>query len=179
MKTSDINDKTYAQIMDLAVKIDGKPVVRGKPIGSGIVARKKTAMPIKLVETGFKQLFDGVEFTLPIKLEPTTNNGIFKKWLMRVATVHRRAWFKALAPRMAECLFLYHHLDQGGTVHVSFNRLGRPMDTDNLQPTAKWLRDSIALGFGRGDGLKDPFVWYYDQTSRAFSGVVVTLKRNP
>ena len=177
-----VDDDTLAKILAAADKVDGRPVGPGsaaealrRPVAGHSLTAKKKGMPRKLVEPGFRTLYDGVEFTLPLYLEPASNSGAIKKWLIGVAAKHRREWFKAFAAHADDVLFLHHALLAGKTLYVTITRLGRQMDDDGIQAAAKWLRDSVALGFGRGDSPKDPFVWHYSQQTRAFNGAVVRL----
>jgi hypothetical protein len=173
-----IDDETLKKMMLLTDRVNGKPVVPGST-ASPAVKNQIVPQPMKLIAPAFHNLFNGVRFTLAIKLAPTTNHGMMKKWLMGVAAKHRRVWFEAFAPRIRDCLFLFDHVASGKILHVTITRLGRQMDTDNLPPTAKWLRDSVALSFGKGDGANDPFLWYYKQSHRMIAGAIVEISLNP
>jgi hypothetical protein len=37
------------------------------------------------------------------------------------------------------------------------------LDTDNLQSSCKWVRDTVAKYLGCGDSPRDPITWSYDQ----------------
>lgn len=138
---------------------------------------KKT--PVELVEPGFAAGARWAEWTIALQLDPTTNAGAFKKWLVGVAGKHRKVTGRALAARLMKLAWFRKVIDDGGRLACTITRLGGGlMDDDNLPPTAKWVRDTVALFLGQDDGPKGPISWHYLQRSGGARGVSVRLEKS-
>ncbi len=149
------------------------------PVGGGLIAKKRGSgqkkLPVKLVPAEFHQGFNSLTYTLPLKLEPVTNGGSFKKWMLGQAGRHRRVVASAIVKNLREFVFIAEAAQAGTPVFCLITRLGHSMDSDGLQGAAKWVRDAVAMFCGVDDGLKGPIQWLYTQERRAFSGVKVRL----
>jgi hypothetical protein len=167
-----------------AMKAKGQVIGEGRPVGEAMAKvetttkKVKSKLPPKLIKTGFKVLFDAVEFTIPIKVDsPGSNRGVFNKANMGRPAKYRNAWFYALAPHLRDVVFLVEAAHRGEPVHVTFTRLAPGlMDADdNLNGCFKEMRDAVALSFGMKDDIKGVLKWHYEQIRRAFYGSVVRL----
>ena len=136
--------------------------------------RKK---PVPLVEPAFAGTARRATWTLPIHLAPTTNNGAMKKWLIGVASKHRKAVAKGLSAQLAKLARFRQLIDEGRLLRCTLTRLGgRGMDDDNLQGTAKWCRDTVALFLGQDDGPAGSILWNYAQEPGGAYGVRIKLE---
>lgn len=155
---------------------DVTPAARVEP-AAGKPARPKRD-PAALVEPGYRCGSGWVEWTVPLRLDPTTNNGSFKKWTLGVAGKHRREVARALAGRLLKLAWLRKVIDDGGRLACTLTRLGGgAMDDDNLPPAGKWVRDTVALFLGQDDGPAGPIDWHYRQAPGGAWGVRVRLER--
>jgi len=141
-------------------------------------AGRKRKQPAVLVEPAFASTARRAVWTVPLKLERTTNDGALKKWLIGVAGKHRRVVGWALATRLMKLAWFRKVIDEGGLLRCPITRLGGGlMDDDNLPPTAKWARDTVALFLGQDDGPAGPIRWQYDQEPGPAWGVKITLEK--
>jgi len=132
--------------------------------------------PDVLVSPAFGLTAHGVEWTIPLRLDPVTNGGAVKKRLIGQAGRHRRAVAAALARQLGALAGLRAWIDGGGRLACTITRLGgREMDDDNLKPTGKWVRDTVALFLGVDDGPAGPIDWHYAQQPGGAWGVKVRL----
>ena len=161
-----------------AVDTGGKPAPVAPPAGPP--ARRGRTEKAELVKADFRRPRRGgrwAEWDIPLRLDPTTNGGAVKRWLVGIAGKHRRAVGAALADGLGALQALKGHIDRGGRVRCTITRLGGGlMDDDNLQPTGKWVRDTVALFLGCGDGPRGPIGWEYDQEPGGPWGVRVRLE---
>jgi len=132
-----------------------------------------------LIEEEFHDRNSFIEFVLPIHAQPTTNGGVFKKWMIGVAGKHRKAVCHAFAKHVVSIAHLIRTAQNGNPVYCCITRIGRTMDDDNIAACCKQIRDAVALYFGVGDGPKDPIVWTYSQQYRMFNGIIITLSLEP
>jgi hypothetical protein len=139
---------------------------------------KKKGGKTPLIEEAFSFDFDTstATFTLPLHVQPTMNGGVFKKWLIGVASKHRKAICAAFAKQIEVMAVMIRHVQDGKPVRCTFTRIGREMDDDNIAACCKQVRDAVALYFGVGDSPKDPIVWAYGQQARMFNGLIVKLE---
>ena len=132
--------------------------------------------PVVLVAPAFGLTGRGVEWTIPLRLDPVTNGGALKKRLIGVAGRHRRVVGAALARQLGALAGLRQWIDGGGRLVCTITRLGgREMDLDNLAITAKWCRDTVSLFLGVSDGPTGPIGWDYAQQPGGPWGVKVRL----
>jgi hypothetical protein len=132
---------------------------------------------VPLVEPAFTSAARRAAWTVPIHLAPTANGGAMKKWLVGVAGKHRRAVAKELSGRLYKLAWFRKVIDDGGLLRCTLTRLGgRGMDDDNLQGTAKWCRDTVALFLGQDDGPAGSILWTYAQEPGGAYGVRITLE---
>ena len=148
------------------------------PAPAGAPARRGRKKPAALVEPGFAGSGRRAEWTVPLKLERTTNDGALKKWLIGVAGKHRREVGRALAGRLRNLARYREAIDGGGAVRCTITRVGGggAMDDDNLPGTGKWVRDTVALFLGQDDGPRGPILWSYAQEPGPAWGVRITLE---
>jgi len=139
---------------------------------------KKKGGKTPLIEESFSFDFDTstATFTLPLHVQPTMNGGVFKKWLIGVASKHRKAICAAFAKQIEVMAVMIRHVQEGKPVRCTFTRIGREMDDDNIAACCKQVRDAVALYFGVGDSPQDPIVWAYGQQARMFNGLIVKLE---
>lgn len=116
-----------------------------------------------------------IEFTLPLRLQPTTNGGAFKKWQIGVASKHRREVTKRMAANIRTLMPFIELAQNGQAIDCLITRIGRQMDDDNVQGCCKMVRDAVALYLGVGDGPKDPIRWSYAQEVRMVYGTKIRL----
>lgn len=134
--------------------------------------------PVELAEPRFESGARWATWTVPVNLEPTSNGGAFKKWLVGVAGRHRKATGRALAPRLLKLAWFRKVIDDRGKLACTMTRLGGGlMDDDNLPLTAKWVRDTIALFLGVDDGPAGPISWHYAQEPGGARGVRIRLEK--
>lgn len=141
-------------------------------------ATRQQKKPAVLVEPAFASTARRAEWTVPLKLDRTTNDGALKKWLIGVAGKHRREVGKALASRLMKLAWFRKVIDEGGALLCTITRIGGGlMDDDNLPPCAKWCRDTVALFLGQDDGPAGPILWKYAQEPGGAWGVRITLEK--
>lgn len=76
--------------------------------------------------------------------------------------------------------FLREAIGAGGVVYrtVKLTRLAtQALDSDNLPPSMKYIRDELARWMGVDDGPKGPVTWEYDQCVSGAYGVLVELRK--
>jgi hypothetical protein len=141
-------------------------------------AKRKRRKPVELVAAGFASSARRAAWTVPLKLDRTTNDGALKKWLIGVAGKHRREVGRALAARLMKLAWFRKVIDDGGALLCTITRIGGGvMDDDNLPPCAKWVRDTVALFLGQDDGPAGPIIWKYAQEPGGAWGVRITLEK--
>lgn len=172
IRQQDVDPETWrrlcaaADAQQAAARPPGYGGRRGRP--------RKEAMVVPAADLGPGST---LTLTIPLRLDPTTNGGAVKRWLVGVAGKHRRAVAAALGRQLAALASVREHIDRGGRVRCTITRLGGGlMDGDNLQPTGKWVRDTVALFLGCGDGPRGPIEWAYDQQPGGPWGVRVKLE---
>lgn len=135
--------------------------------------------PVELVAPRFDTGARWAAWTVPLKLERTTNDGALKKWLIGVAGRHRRVVGHALAARWHKLGWFRKTIDEGGRLACTLTRIGGngAMDDDNLPGTGKWVRDTIALFLGQDDGPAGPIAWHYAQEPGGAWGVRIKLEK--
>ena len=137
--------------------------------------RKK---PVPLVEPAFTSSAKRAEWTVALQLQRTTNDGALKKWLIGVANKHRKTTGFALARRLHKLAWFRKVIDDGGSLLCTITRVGGgDMDDDNLPPTAKWVRDTVALFLGVEDNRAGPIAWRYEQEPGPRWGVRIKLEK--
>ncbi len=110
------------------------------------------------------------KFNIPVMTVSLANE--HAHWRVR----QRRAKFEREQTQLVWLATVGHRpLGDGETARVVFTRLSRGrLDTDNLPPSCKHLRDQIAACFGIDDG--SPRVeWWYRQASGRGVDVHVTI----
>jgi hypothetical protein len=115
-------------------------------------------------------------WVIPLHLAPVTNNGAIKRSAIGRAAKDRRATANALAAHLGDLAPWAKAAQARWPVACRIVRLGGGlMDDDNLPVTAKWVRDTIALFLGVGDGPRGPVRWEYGQEPGGKVGVRVEL----
>ncbi|WP_439627524.1 hypothetical protein [Gemmata sp.] len=115
-------------------------------------------------------------WVIPLHLAAVTNGPALKRGAIGRAGRDRRVVAAALAPALRELAPFADAAQGGRPVRCRITRLGGGlMDDDNLPPTAKWVRDTVALFLGVGDGPRGPVQWKYDQEPGDAAGVRVEL----
>lgn len=115
-------------------------------------------------------------WVIPLHLPPVTNGGAVKRGAIGRAAKDRRAVAAALVPTLREVAVYADAVRDGKALRCRITRLGGGlMDDDNLPPAAKWVRDTIALFTGVGDGPRGPVRWEYRQEPGGPCGVRVEL----
>lgn len=165
LRQSDVDPETWAKILAAAGPAPAPPA-RGR--------NKGPADPAPLAAAAFEP--PGT-WTVPLRLEPVTNNGAVKRGAIGRAARDRRAVAAALAGNLRELAPFADAARAGRAVVCRITRLGGgPMDDDNLPVTAKWVRDTVALFLGVGDGPGGPVRWVCDQAPGGPWGVRVELE---
>lgn len=142
-------------------------------------APKGRRKPVALVEPAFTTAAGRAAWTVPVHMEATANGGAMKRWLIGVAGKHRKLVGRALAtrPSLLKLAAFRKAIDEHGLLRCTLTRLGGlGMDDDNLQGTAKWCRDTVALFLGQDDGPAGPILWTYAQEPGGAYGVRITLE---
>lgn len=162
-------------------KVNAAAMPAGTPVnlpGAAPPATRQRRKPVPLVVPTFTSSARRAEWTVPLQLERTTNDGALKKWLIGVAGKHRRTTGHALAGRLYKLAWFRKVIDDGGRLVCTLTRLGGGlMDDDNLPPTAKWVRDTVALFLGQEDGPAGPIEWKYQQEPGGPWGVRIKLEK--
>lgn len=148
-----------------------------KLTGPKIPKPKGTKTP--LIEESAFERGKFIELILPIHAQPTTNGGVFKKWMIGIAGKHRKTVCHAFAKNIGMVLPYLLRCQANEPVYCCITRIGRTMDDDNIAACCKQIRDAVALYFGVGDGPKDPIVWTYSQQYRMHNGIIITLSLEP
>lgn len=171
-------DEFVAKLRASGQLIDDKAHCPRPAVGGGLIRKTRVGpkkITGKLIEPGFKISFNSVEFTIPLRLDSPNRGGFVKKWMAGQSQKHRKAWFKALVPHLKDTLFLIEAAQRKEPIYVTFTRIGRMLDDDNLATCFKLARDSVALSFGCEDDAKSPLKWSYCQVNRMVFGIIVKL----
>lgn len=162
-------------------RVNAATLPPGTPVnlpGVAPPATRQRQKPGPLVEPTFASSAGRAEWTVALRLERTTNDGALKTWLIGVAGKHRRTTGHALAGRLYKLAGFRKAIDGGGRLTCTITRLGGGlMDDDNLPPTAKWVRDTVALFLGQDDGPTGPITWKYAQEPGKLWGVRIKLEK--
>ena len=110
-----------------------------------------------------------LEITLPLRLA-SPMNGSYGNWRGPAARRKlQRGTTKAALMRYQTML--------KPPVIVTITRIGkRKLDSDNLQASAKSVRDGVADAFGVDDGDEDAYVWRYAQEKGKDYGVRIEIE---
>lgn len=128
-----------------------------------------------LVAPGFTPLPGGLSVTVPVYVVAGDNSRGSKVKIGR-AGHERRVTAVELAKRLRELAPLADAAQGGRLVRCRLVRLGGPgMDSDGLAAASKYVRDTVALFLGVGDGPRGPVRWEYDQEPGGAFGVRVEL----
>lgn len=140
--------------------------------------KRQRRKPVPLVEPAYTSSARRAEWTVPLQLQRTANDGALKKWLIGVAGRHRKVVGNALARRHRKLAWFVDRIDAGGKIDCTLTRIGGngAMDDDNLPGTAKWVRDTVALFLGHEDGPAGPIQWHYAQEPGGAWGVRIRLE---
>lgn len=173
--------KGVAGWVETTVNLTALPSGTGVNLPGGPAAappKRQRRKPVPLVEPAFARSKFGAEWVVPLALERTTNDSAIKKWLVGVAGKHRKATGNALAGGLFALARLRKAIDDGGLLRCTITRIGGGLlDDDNLPPTAKWVRDTVALFLGQEDGPTGPITWEYAQEPGKLWGVRITLEK--
>ena len=146
---------------------------------SAVKVSKTKGTKTPLIEEEFHDRDVFIEFVLPVHAQPTTNGGVFKKWMIGIASKHRKSVCHAFAKNVWRLHKYIAAAQEGKSVYCCITRIGRTMDDDNVAACCKQIRDAVALYFGVGDGPKDPIFWTYSQQYRMYNGVIITISLEP
>lgn len=164
VRQCDVDPETWAKILAAA---------GGPPPPGPAPARRVAADRGETVAAGFAP--PGV-WTIPLRLDPVTNGGAIKRGMIGRSGRDRRAVAAALAGRLRELAVFADAAQAGRPVACRITRLGGGlMDDDNLGVVAKWVRDTVALFLGTGDGPRGPVRWEYAQAPGGPWGVRIEL----
>lgn len=186
IKLSDADGEALKQSRGCAgwteTKVNAAALPAGTPVNlpgaAPPPAKRQRRKPVPLVEPNYVRTRSAAAWVVPLALDRTTNNGALKKWLIGAAGKHRKAIGVALSRGLPALARLRKVIDDGGRLRCTITRLGGGlMDDDNLPPTAKWVRDTVALFLGQEDGPTGPIDWKYAQEPGNLWGTRITLEK--
>lgn len=138
---------------------------------------KRPSRKVALVEPAFERPGSVLSWTVPLHVETASNGGAFKKAMIGRADKHRRTVARELAKQLAAMALPATAAQQGHRVDVLMVRLAPKMfDDDGLSGSFKWVRDTVALFLGVGDGPADPVRWFTDQLVQPRYGVRIDIR---
>lgn len=128
-----------------------------------------------LVAPASASLPGGIAVTVPVYVVAGDNARGGRAKIGR-AGHERRAVAEQLARHLRALAPLADAAQDGRPVRCRLVRLGGPgMDTDGLAAACKYVRDTVALFLGVGDGPRGPVRWAYDQEPGPAFGVRIEL----
>lgn len=143
-------------------------------------APKKMRDKVRYAVPSFQPDGEACGWVVPLKLDSSANSKSFMRSHMGIAGRHRRAVAQELARYLSRLVPHAKRAQAGKPVYCRIDRLGGGrMDDDNLGIVCKWVRDTVALFLGVGDGPGGPVKWSYGQEPGPEYGVRITLSRSP
>lgn len=129
-----------------------------------------------VVDAAYRLTPDGPEFVVPVRLNPGDNaRGMWQK--IGAAASVRPKVAAVLSKGLADLQPYADRCRDGLPVVVRMTRLGgRGLDTDGLAGSLKYVRDTVALVLGTGDGPKGPVRWECHQQPGGPYGVLIDLR---